>query len=271
MMRLLAGPVVCAALALTGCGGSAGGSADESPEPAASSSSTAPERPQVGDCHRLSARELLGSADTKPAVECQDEHTTETAYVGTFKAAVLSDPQTLTGDKANRRAAQTCRKEAASYLGTDRGRQLLTRVEVLWFVPTPEQVDAGADWLRCDVVVLERDDRLMPLPRSMKGALRQERGFDRYGLCGTARPGTKDFRRVVCGEEHSWRAISTIGIDGGKRYPGAGAVRAQGEEECQGQARAAQDDALQYDYGWEWPTKAQWEAGQRHGYCWAPA
>jgi hypothetical protein len=24
-------------------------------------------------------------------------------------------------------------------------------------------------------------------------------------------------------------------------------------------------------YGWEYPTPAQWRAGQRYGYCWAPS
>ena len=48
------------------------------------------------------------------------------------------------------------------------------------------------------------------------------------------------------------------------------AARAAGEDACQERARDAQGDALQYDYGWEWPSKAQWETGQRHGYCWAP-
>ena len=44
-----------------------------------------------------------------------------------------------------------------------------------------------------------------------------------------------------------------------------------GEEECESQARAAQGNSLEYEYGWEWPTKAQWEAGQRYGLCWVPA
>ena len=30
------------------------------------------------------------------------------------------------------------------------------------------------------------------------------------------------------------------------------------------------DDPLSFRFGWEWPTREQWRAGQRHGYCWAP-
>jgi hypothetical protein len=270
----MAAPLLCGMLALAACGDGDGDGEDEaaeSPSPHATTSVAAAERPRVGDCHRLDLRDVLGSADPEPPVACSDEHTSETVHVGTFKAAAVTERQALTEDKANRRAAQTCRAEAASYLGTEQVRLWLTRVEVFWFVPTQEEVDAGADWLRCDVVVLERGDRLMALPRSVKGALGRPGAFDRYGLCGTARPGAEEFQRVRCGSRHSWRAISTIPIAGGGRYPGLPAVRGAGEAACQAQARAAQDDALQYDYGWEWPTKTQWEAGQRHGYCWAPA
>ncbi len=274
MRRLLAAPTMCltlgAVLALAGCSGSGTESAGDA-SPATSTPSATGERPRAGDCHRLTPRDVLGSADTEPAVDCAEEHTSETVHVGTFEPAAQGKPLALTSDAANRAAGQRCRAEAAAYLGTDPQELWITRVEVFWFVPTSEEVEAGADWLRCDAVVLEGERSLMPLPRTMKGALAQTAGLERYGLCGTARPGAKGFARVVCSKPHTWQAISTIGIDGGRRYPGTEAVRAAGEEACQGQARAAQGNALQYDYGWEWPTESQWEAGQRHGYCWAPA
>ncbi len=262
--------LACAALFLAACSGGDGG---ESPQasPQTTASSQPPERPGVGECHQLDVDELLGSADQQPAVACSEKHTTETVHVGTFKAAAADDPKALTGDKANRRAAQTCQKEAASYLGADQRQLRLTRVSVFWFVPLPQEVDAGADWLRCDVVVFERGNDLMQLPRTLKGALSKNAATGRYGLCGSARPGAKDFERVVCSKKHTWRAISTIPISGGKRYPGTKTVRAAGKDTCQSRARAAQGNALQYGYGWEWPTKEQWQAGQRFGYCWAPA
>ena len=65
----------------------------------------------------------------------------------------------------------------------------------------------------------------MTLPETMKGALARPAGLERFGLCGTARPGAKGFNRVVCSEKHSWRAISTIPLQGGERYPGTDAAR----------------------------------------------
>jgi hypothetical protein len=29
-------------------------------------------------------------------------------------------------------------------------------------------------------------------------------------------------------------------------------------------------DPLQFEFGWEWPTREQWANGQRYGYCWVP-
>lgn len=270
MRRRLAATGVCVVVALAGCSGNQPEPAADSP-PETSTSTSAPERPQVGDCHRLTPRDVLESADTEPPVDCASEHSSQTVHVGTFEPAAEGKPRALTSDAANRAAGQRCGSRAAAYLGTGVEELRITRVEVFWFVPTAEEVEAGADWLRCDVVVLAGEQELLPLPRTLEGALSQPAGLERYGLCGTARPGAKDFERVVCSRRHSWQAISTIAIGGGERYPGTGAVRAAGEEACQDRARAAQGDALRYDYGWEWPTESQWEAGQRHGYCWAPA
>ena len=91
-------------------------------------------------------------------------------------------------------------------------------------------------------------------------------------MCGTAQPGTRAFRRVLCREDHSWKAISVIDLatasDG--RYPGTSAVKDAGQDVCADAARAIASDALDYEWGYEWPTKEQWQAGQTYGRCWSP-
>ncbi len=49
-----------------------------------------------------------------------------------------------------------------------------------------------------------------------------------------------------------------------------GPARGAGQEPCAEAARASATDALSYEWGYEWPDKAQWQAGRRHGICWAP-
>src|SRR5690349_15179783 len=121
---------------------------------------------------------------------------------------------------------RTCRSRAAAWLGTDPAGLRLSRLTAVWFVPSPEQVAAGARWFRCDVVGFDRGDHLLPLPapHQLRGALKGA-GAGRYALCGTARPGDKRFQRVTCSLKHSWRAIATIDLPGGKAYPGPAAVR----------------------------------------------
>jgi hypothetical protein len=89
-------------------------------------------------------------------------------------------------------------------------------------------------------------------------------------MCGTAEPGTKGFQRVLCRERHSWRALRTVDLGKGS-YPGASAAKAAGQKPCQQAGRGVAKDALDYKWGYEWPTAQQWAAGQTYGICWAPA
>ena len=96
-----------------------------------------------------------------------------------------------------------------------------------------------------------------------------------YAMCATDQPGTADFQRVLCRDAHTWKAISTIDLTGlakksGGDYPGEAAVKGAGDETCADAARAIAPDALDYQWGYEWPTSDQWAAGQTYGRCWAP-
>ena len=86
-------------------------------------------------------------------------------------------------------------------------------------------------------------------------------------MCGTAEPGSDGFARVICSSNHSWRAIETVDVDG-ERYPGEEAARDAGQGPCEDAARERADDALNFKWGYEWPTAQQWKAGQTYGLCW---
>jgi hypothetical protein len=47
-------------------------------------------------------------------------------------------------------------------------------------------------------------------------------------------------------------------------------VKAAGQDACQEAARAIASDALDYEWGYEWPTQDLWQAGQTYGRCWSP-
>jgi hypothetical protein len=172
-----------------------------------------------------------------------------------------------------RQLSTTCPRKLAAYVGGSPATRDLSRLNVVWYSPSLEQSDAGADWFRCDVVAFGREQQLASLPAGarLRGALSRPGALDTYGLCGTAAPGARGFERVICRKAHSWRAFATIGLPGGRAYPGTAAVRRAGNDDCRGRARARSSDSLKFRYGWEWPTREQWLAGQHFGYCWVPA
>jgi hypothetical protein len=227
-------------------------------------------RPRVGDCHAMTLSQITATSADDTSSDCQHRPTTITVAVGQLE--VKGKEVAPDSGAAAELMRRTCQPKAATWLGTDPGAMRLSRLTAVWFVPTPEQVEAGASWFRCDVIGFDRGDHLQPLPppNELKGALRGDRAA-RYALCGTDKPGAKKFQRVTCSFKHSWKAVAAIDLDGGKAYPGDKAVREDGDDACSDKVRARSGSATKYDYGWEWPTKQQWLAGQHYGLCWAPA
>jgi hypothetical protein len=278
--RLLA---CSAVLALTACTSGANDSTSaESSDPSATAtqSPTAvdepqverPEPPDVGSCYRLTLEDAARPTNEARPVKCTGAHTARTIHVGRLDTVIDGHSLGVDSDRVQQQLAETCPAELAKFLGGNPGSRALSRFQAIWFSPTIEQYDAGADWFRCDVVAVAETDRLLRLPAEdrLQGILDRSGALDTYGLCGTAQPGASGFEPVACALPHSWVAISMIPIDGGDRYPGVAAVRVAGDETCSEQVRGRNDQVLEYTYGWEWPTEEQWAAGQRYGFCWAP-
>ena len=283
---------VCSALlallALSGCSGGSTSSDEPSasastasatpsstlPRPATSPRPVVPAAPGRTACYRLAPGQLTRPTNDSDPVPCDSPHTSRTVFVGTLDTIVNGHSVAVDSAFVQRQLAGTCPRRLASYVGGTAKARDLSRFAVVWFSPTLAQSDRGADWFRCDLVAFSGETSLFALPRrppGVRGVLDRPRALDTYGLCGSAAPGDKGFERVICGRPHSWKAFDTIGLRGGKRYPGAGALRDAGDGECKSRAAARAEDALKFRYGWEWPTREQWVTGQRFGYCWVPA
>ena len=74
---------------------------------------------------------------------------------------------------------------------------------------------------------------------------------------------------MVCTEKHSWRAVDVVDLPASTRYLAKDAA-ATGDSACKDVASQRAKGALKYTWSFEWPTRAQWAAGQRYGYCWVP-
>jgi hypothetical protein len=143
------------------------------------------------------------------------------------------------------------------------------RPRLVWFSPSLEDADAGANWYRCDVVAPRSEGKLLPLPPRLKGVLDKDGALDRFGTCGTAAPDAPGFSRVVCSEKHKWRAIETMALPSDKHYL-AKDVTAAADSRCKDVASERANGSLKFTWSFEWPPRAQWNAGQRWGYCWVP-
>jgi hypothetical protein len=256
--------------AFAGCSSGDSGNADKpSGGASASSAPPAPEAPQAGSCHALSVTKAGLPVDSSDPVPCGQPHTTQTFKVG--KLSALADGHLLAVDSpaVQGRLAKTCLKALPTYVGGDLTTRRLGRLSAVWFGPSLEQADAGAEWFRCDVIGLRRDDALITLPRRMKGALDAPDALDRFGTCGTTAPDAGTFQRVVCADKHSWRAVDVVDLPASTHYLAKDAA-ATGDAACKDVASKRANGALKYSWSFEWPTRDQWTAGQRYGYCWVP-
>ena len=266
--------VLLVALGLSACtGGDDEPSAD--PTPSASSSAPAPPRasaapvPEDRACYALTYDEAVAPTNAATSVPCTKRHTSMTFAVGELDTLVDGHLLAVDSDRVQAQVAATCPERLASFVGGSLDDRRLSMLRSVWFTPSVEESDAGASWFRCDAVALATDGELAPLTGRLAGVLDSEAGRDAYGMCGTASPGTKDFSRVICSREHSWRAIAVVPLGPGP-YPGKDKVRAAGESPCQDAGAAVASDSLDYAWAYEWPTAAQWKAGQTFGRCWAP-
>jgi hypothetical protein len=243
--------------------------------PSASSAEAAapPTRPRPGSCHRLTYDEALAPTDDGKPVDCSKRHTSQTYAVGRLATELGGHLLAVDSAAVQAQVAERCPTRLGGYVGATDEQLRLTMLRAVWFTPSVAESDAGANWFRCDVIAVAGEDRLAGVLGTLENALGSAAGRTFFAMCGTAQPGTPGFERVLCSEEHTWRAIRSVTLKGkgpDGAYPGEDAVREAGQSPCTEAARAIADDALDYEWGYEWPTPEQWDAGQAYGRCWAP-
>lgn len=264
------------ALVVAGCSDDPNDSPDAKPSasgtPSQSPTTTPPPPAPAEDaCYLLTADELTEPTNSSTAVSCRSPHNAQTIFVGKLRLVVDGHAIAVDSPRVTKQIATACPARLAAFVGGEQQDRDLSRLRVVWFSPTLAEADAGARWFRCDLIAFGTGDELLVHQRRVpRGVLATPQGRERYALCGTAAPGSPTFQRVVCSAKHTWRAVSTIAIEGGAKYPGQAAVRASGDSDCADAVRERQDFPLEFTYGWEWPTREQWKSGQRFGICWGP-
>ena len=270
--RTAATLLVVALGVLAGCSSSSeepDAAAEKSPKVAASSAPPPPAAPKVGSCHQLTLREATDPVASGKAVPCSRPHTSVTTKVGQLSLVVDGHLLAIDSRAVRKQIADSCPDTPGAFVGGDETAQRLSRFEVVWFSPSLEDADAGANWYRCDVVAPQSAGRLLTLPPKLKGVLDTDGALDRFGTCGTAAPDARGFSRVVCSEKHKWRAVDVIDLPSNRPHLAKDAT-ATADAACKDIASERADGSLEFTWSFEWPTKPQWDAGQRYGYCWVP-
>jgi hypothetical protein len=248
------------------------GCSDDDPaaDPSASPTTAAPAAaPAVGACYRLTVDDALQPTNADAPVPCTGRHTSETVYVGTLDPTFDGHLLALDAARVQREVARRCRARVDAHVGGGTETQRLSRVQAVWFSPSLRDADRGATWFRCDVVIGAGSDRFAPLPRRTRRLLARPGALDRWGTCGTAAPSAAGFERVLCSARHTWRARATVTLPAATRYLSkkAGALA---DTRCRDVAVRMDPTSSTFRWSFEWPTTAQWKAGQRYGLCWIP-
>jgi hypothetical protein len=221
----------------------------------------------LGSCRVLSPDDVTAPTNSSRTVACTEPHTAETYAVGqlpgSFGDADYDDP------KVGAWAYSTCSSKFKSFLSADDSLMMRTIVSWAWFRPSEEAWADGARWYRCDVVGGgEQSKDFVELPTTAKGLL-LGKPKDRWLVCA-AGPTVSGSVKVPCTQPHDWRAVTTISLgDKDDEYPGDRAVEVKTRDFCSKSVGAWLNYPVDYDYGYTWFHKAEWEAGNRRSVCWA--
>ena len=196
-----------------------------------------PPAPALDACYRLSYDEAVAPTNDDAPIACDKGHTTQTFAVGQLDLVTNGHLLAVDSEAVRTQVAHRCPAQLAAYVGATDEQLRLSLLRPVWFTPTIEQSDAGAAWYRCDVIAVSGDKRVAKIDRNLAGALKKPEGRTEFAMCGTAQPGTPEFSRVLCGEDHSWKAISVIDLaekskDGS--YPGPNVGQGRGRRRLRG-------------------------------------
>jgi hypothetical protein len=250
--------LLTATLGLTGCLGRSDPSA-----PSADSTVA----PDVGACRMLTPSDVAQPSNASATVPCQDRHTAETFAVGSLPGRFAQTSYDDPGLAAY--AYRTCSDQFIAFTGADESLAMRTILSWAWFRPSHPAWDAGARWYRCDVIGGGDQTRhYVDLPTQPKGLL-LGRPDDAWMVCAQGATVSGSVK-VPCSHAHDWRAVTTIVL--GKpsdRYPGDLVVQSRTRDFCSKSVGAFLDYPVDYDFGYSWFHRAEWQAGNRRSVCWA--
>lgn len=225
------------------------------------------EVPDTGLCRALTPEDVARTANATKAVACSEEHTAETFAAGELpdEYADADYEDTDLGHYAYR----TCSTAFAEFVGADESLVLRTTISWAWFRPSQNAWDKGARWYRCDVIGGNAaSSAYRPLPETARGML-SGRPKDAWLSCARG-ASVAAGEKVPCSQKHDWRAVTTVKM--GKpddKYPGDRVMESRTRSFCAQSVKAWLNYPAEFEYGFTFFHRAEWDAGIRRSVCWA--
>ena len=225
------------------------------------------ELPELGACRVLTLPDIARTSDATETVPCTGEHTAQTYAVGELPATLRD--AAYDAPEVGAFAFDTCSTQLEKFLGGDVSVVMRSIVTWAWFRPSPEAWEQGARWYRCDAVGGgEQSATLAVLPETARGLL-QGRPDDRWMACVEG-ASIDAGPTIPCTETHDWRAVTTIKLgEPADPYPGDRVVEVRTRNFCSDSVGAWLNYPVDFDYGFTWFHRAEWDAGNRRSICWA--
>ena len=221
------------------------------PKPSATATSAVPvylAKPKVGECHKLTLKNIAAESDTKKPVDCSDRHTTRTIAVVTAPAAAMrgsNNAQAYAVGKA-------CGTALNDVLGADAETRAKTLYSLAWFMPTKEQKAKGAKWMRCDVTMT---DQRHAYALKSKTPFLDDDPDDDERVCGRINPDNQDaWELVPCSVKHQFVPRKYIPADKGTSFSKA---EAEAEKACKSHGPLFTHSHAE-----------KWGSGERFYICW---
>ncbi len=119
--------------------------------------------PKDRACYLLGVEEAVAPTADLPPVDCSEKHTSITFAVGRLDNIADGHLLAVDSQRVQDLVATACPQKFAEFAGGSTEAQRLSMLRAVWFTPTVEESDAGAEWFRCDAIAVAGDDQLAPL------------------------------------------------------------------------------------------------------------
>lgn len=225
------------------------------------------EVPENGVCRSLTPDDVAHPSNATRTVACSKEHTAETFATGELPSEF--DDAKYDDKELGRFAYRTCSTAFATFVAADESLVLRTTLSWAWFRPSEKAWGKGARWYRCDVLGgSTASTSYRPLPETAKGML-AGRPPDVWLSCARG-PSVGEGEKVPCSQKHDWRAVTTVKLGQPEdAYPGDRVMESRTESFCSNSVKAWLNYPSEFEYGYTFFHKAEWDAGIRRSVCWA--